>query len=47
MQAITSLVERVKRELGAAARARPRDAARYPAVLERAVQALRGRSGGG
>ena len=35
---MTSLVDRLKRELYAAATARPRDSARYAAVLERAVQ---------
>jgi tetratricopeptide (TPR) repeat protein len=35
---MTSLVERLERELYAAATARPRDAARYAAVLERAVR---------
>ncbi len=36
---MTSLVDRLERELYAAATARPRDSARYAAVLERAVQA--------
>ncbi len=35
---MTSLVERLERELYAAATARPRDSARYAAVLERAVR---------
>ena len=35
---MTSLVDRLERELYAAATARPRDSARYAAVLERAVQ---------
>lgn len=35
---MTSLVERLERELYAAATARPRDSARYAALLERAVQ---------
>lgn len=37
MRAMASLVERLERELRVAASARPRDAARYAAVLERAV----------
>jgi hypothetical protein len=38
MPGMTSLVERLEQELYAAATARPRDSARYAAVLERAVQ---------
>ena len=38
MRAMASLMERLERELHAAATARPRDAARYAAVLERTVQ---------
>jgi tetratricopeptide (TPR) repeat protein len=38
MRGMTSLVDRLERELFAAASARPRDSARYAAVLERAVQ---------
>lgn len=41
MRAVTSLADRLARELDAAARARPRDAARYAAVLERAVHTCR------
>ena len=36
---MTSSVDRLERELYAAATAHPRDSARYAAVLERAVQA--------
>ena len=38
---MTSLVDRLERELYAAATARPRDSARYAAVLERAVRTCR------
>ena len=38
MRAVTSLVDQLERELSAAATARPRDSARYAAVLERAVR---------
>jgi tetratricopeptide (TPR) repeat protein len=38
MRGMTSLVDRLERELYVAATARPRDSARYAAVLERAVQ---------
>jgi tetratricopeptide (TPR) repeat protein len=38
---MTSLVDRLERELYAAATAHPRDSARYAAVLERAVQTCR------
>jgi tetratricopeptide (TPR) repeat protein len=39
---MASLLDRLDRELHAAATARPRDAARYAAALEQAVQACRG-----
>ena len=35
---MTNLLDRLERELYAAATARPRDSARYAAVLERAVR---------
>jgi hypothetical protein len=41
MRAMANRLDRLQRELHAAATARPRDAARYAAALEQAVQACR------